>query len=205
MNKAVRHSFKRVKHCCSVPRASLLVISCLFLLSSCASAPEYQTGFDPKFDFDNIRSYSFLPRRDALIEDRLTTDLLMQRIEIAVENELAARDWQMADRSGSDIWVSYFVTSTIDRNLAAYRYYYGYEPCWDCATHQGEPEFDLRRDRRAAVVIDIVNPKSRKLVWRGAAIKSLKKTSPEEIKLLMKEVINRLLQDFPPGRLPVPD
>lgn len=178
-----------------------VVFSCLWVLSACSSVPEFQAGYDAQFDFSSVNSYAFLPRRDALIYDRLTTDLIMQRIEIAVEEELAARQWKMADRQQADIWVSYFVTTEADINQAAYRYYYGYQPCWDCLGHQGEPElnFNRRGARQTALVVDIVNPESKKLVWRGVVRKAIKKADSQELKQRMAEVISLLMQDFPPG------
>lgn len=182
----------------AVVQRAMLLLS--LILSGCTSTPQFQSGYDPQFDFSAIESYAFLPRRDALIDDRLTTGLIMQRIEIAVENELAARQWQMLGRQQADIWVSYFVTSEPDNSLAAYRYYHGYQPCWDCSGHKGEPEINIGRrgDRQTALVVDIVNPVSRQLVWRGVVSKAIKKADSQELKQMMAEVVNLLMLDFPP-------
>ena len=175
-----------------------IVIILLSGLFGCGSVPEFQSDFNQHFDFSRITSYAFLPRRDALIEDRMTTDLIMQRMEMAIEDELAARQWQLTSRDQADIWVSYYAASKWQKNLDAYRYYYGYTPCWDCQTH---PEkFDLlARGRTISLVVDIVDPGKQQLVWRGAMSRVIdKNASPRELKARMSEIIKLLLEDFPP-------
>ena len=177
-----------------------IVLLGLLVLSACTSAPQFQSDYDPQFEFGSIKSYAFLPRRDVLIGDRLTTDLIMQRIEIAVENALAARQWKMVGQQQADIWVSYFLITGPDKSLAAYRYFHGYRPCWDCEGHQGEYEMGFGRNDGGdiALIVDIINPASRQLVWRGIASKSIKKTDSQGLKQEVAEVVNLLMLEFPP-------
>lgn len=56
-----------------------------------------------------------------------------------------------------------------------------------------------RRITGSSIIIDIVNPKTKKLMWRGVAkAEIIVEVSDREKQRRTNEVVRRLLRDFPP-------
>ncbi len=193
------------------------------LLSGCSTITKYWHDHDSRFDFSRVDSYAFMPRRGGMIADRITSDMVMQRFEIVLEDELSAKQWQLTDMTKADIWVSYYTGTDIENNRRLSRAYYGYDPCWRCSdgeTVRSEmPKLnkkqrrkaivDLRdkgrgdtiyedsgyvKDRpRALMVIDMVDSHNKRLVWRGYVNSVFKKNHSQQ---QVKDKLRQLISDL---------
>ena len=74
-----------------------------------------------------------------------------------------------------------------------YPYYYSYR------VYHGPPKVDTYQYQEGTFILDFVEPTSKKLIWHGAARVALDyANTPEKRDKLIKEAIQRILQNFPP-------
>lgn len=184
----------------------------LLWLAGCTSIP-VETDYDPEYALSLTSTYAWMDesksaQRDPLVEN----DLLARRVQRSVDAELAAQGLKHvgADQN-PQLLVTFHAGSTekfdIDSTDSFYGYY-GYYPCWHCwgpgpYGGYGGRDVWVRYYTEGSLVVDIVDAKSKRLVWRGATERRLPKfKSPEERDVFVRESIGAIFQYFPPGRKP---
>ena len=74
-----------------------------------------------------------------------------------------------------------------------YPFYYPYRP------YRGLPTLDSYQYQEGTFILDFVEPSSRKLIWRGTAKAELDYAdTPDKRDKLIKTVIQKILENFPP-------
>jgi hypothetical protein len=177
-------------------------------LAGC-STMEINTDFDPKADFSGLKTYAWIdeprmPTGDSRIDDN---PFLENRVHAAVDRELAAKGFVLATTGTPDFLVAYHVSLDQKRSVQHLNDYYGYGPGW------GYTYGTVRRPGYYAtpsstyvytydegtLILDIVRPEGRQLIWRGAARDEVKFSStPSKDSGQLNEAVTRLLDDFPP-------
>jgi hypothetical protein len=157
------------------------------------------SNIDREADFATYRTYEWGPA-DALPtgDPRLDDDpAFHDRFQGAVEKHLAARGLQLLVNGDSDLLIHYHanVTERIDVNTIDRRY-------GECAPPECDP---LTRTYEAGtLVLDIVDARSNKLIWRGWAQTSLEHVlgDPERLARVVDEAATRMLERYPDTRRP---
>ncbi len=190
-----------------------LLSALVLLLAACGSLP-VATDYAEEYDFSAVDSYVWMeqpatpPATDKLVYQ---SDLSHQRIVEAVDAELQAKGLEKLTepRKGS-LLVTYHrgVTDKV-RVDSFYNWYehFGYYPCYHCFHRPGfgyayHPHDDFWVDeyQQDSLVIDLVDPVSKELVWRGNANRRLPElSSPEERRQYIAETIKEVMRHFPPG------
>lgn len=180
-------------------------------LSGCGGIP-VNTDYDSEYRFPSTASYAWIDAskkgmRDPLIDN----DLLEQRVHRAVDEQLAANGLRpVNDGQQPDLLVAYHVgqEDKIDINTTDNFYgHYGYYPCWHCwgpsyGYGYGQDVW-VTYYTEGTLLIDIVDGKTKKLVWRGMADRRLPKfKTPDERDAYVRETVTAIFQHFPPGRTP---
>lgn len=182
------------------------------LLTACAGVP-VSTDYSQDFNFSNVSSYAWLlPVKNKNAE--VDNDLVRQRIVDAVDAQFTAKGLsQVADASKASVLVSYQLGQedkiTID-NFGSWYTHFGYYPCYHCGYRPGYGYFGrshfydddiwVRNYKESTLMIDVIDPKTKKLLWRGMTkrvIPTLK--TPEERRLYVLETVSAILAKFPPG------
>lgn len=187
-------------------RPALLVLLAA-LLSACSSM-EISYDFDPKANFAGIKTYAWLkePQKttgDARIDGNT---ILEDRIHKAVNAGLAARGLKEVT-SDPDVLVAYHVSLDKRRSVQTLNSAYGYGPGWGYgygASYRpgvwaGPPETYVYEYEEGTLILDIVNPKNKELMWRGSAQDEVHfKSKPEKDQSQLNEAVQRMLEHFPP-------
>jgi len=190
----------------------LVVAGLLVLLTACAGIP-VSTDYSQDFDFSNVSSYAWLlPAKHRNPE--VDNDLVRARVVDAVDAQFTAKGLsQVSDASKASVLVSYQLGQedkiAID-NFGSWYTHFGYYPCYRCGYRPGYGYFGnshfydddiwVRNYKESTLMIDVIDPKSKKLLWRGMTkriIPSLK--TPEERRLYVLETVSAILAEFPPG------
>jgi len=186
------------------------------VLSGCASM-DGDTDWDTAADFSKLKTYSWTSETQERTGDpRLDNSLLDSRIRKAVDQVLAAKGYekQIAGTGTSDFWVSYHAAIMGRLNAMTI-----YEPYYD-ATPVMLPNHQLAYNGpystwgrattfadfydEGTLILDMADPKTRKLLWRGtmsSVVESFR--SPEEKEQRIQTAIEKLLEQFPPQPRPV--
>ena len=174
------------------------VIAGLIVVLSGCSTLQVSSDYDPAYDFSGLRSVAILypASSDGVI------GLAQQRFQRAIAQTLREKGFQIVqNRDQADIYILFHLNVTERKQIVTdyqtvglYPYYpawYGY-PAMVPVTE----EYSWQEGK---FVVDAVDPKTRRVVWRGVAVDRLKdfKTPRERIEYIRK-VVRRIFQNFPP-------
>lgn len=170
----------------------------LFLFVAC-SGVRVSTDYDPSVDFTGFGSYAWLDDSSGVEGDREdVTSLLDRRIRQAIEDELEAKGLARVERDEAEVLVSYHLSvdkkldvDTINTGVGYYRGWYG------ASAHT---ETIVREYEEGTLLVDLVEPGSRQLVWRGSGQSRLRESSsPEQREQRVRQVVGAILKDYPPA------
>ncbi len=179
------------------------------VLSAGCSSIQVNHDYDPKANFAALKTYEWLkepqePTGDPRIDGNT---LLENRIHEAVDTELAARGFKKVT-SDADFFVAYHVSLDKQRSVQTLNSYYGYGPGWGYgygASYRpgyatGASGTYVYEYEEGTLILDIVNPKNKELMWRGSAKDEMHfKSTPEKDQAQLNEAVRMMLEKFPPG------
>ncbi len=180
-------------------------IACLFAICVSCSTFSVNTDYNPAYDFTNLKTYAWLDNDKAPGSDaRINNDLVIDRVQTAVESNLAARGYVKTSSAAADFMVSWL--GAIDKKLQMQsidNFYrpYGYGALSRDPFRGGSAmrtttssEYEV-----GTLIIDILDPAGRKLIWRGTGKDRLRGSgNPEEITKRINEAVSAIMKDFPP-------
>ena len=179
------------------PLARVLGLLYVLLLAGCESTPNVGVDYNPQYAFIGKTRFAVV-RPDA----SGANDLVSQRLVREIENSLQAKGYTLVAPSQAELLVSFFVTTQNKVDVRTYNTGYGYRRCWDplrCAAW-ARPEVDVQHYNEGSLLIDVIDPASKTLEWRGTTSKRLpSKASPAERDKLAKQVVGAILAQYPPG------
>jgi hypothetical protein len=167
-------------------------------LAGCAPM-RIDVDYDPSARFDGLRSWDWAseaPKRTG--NPRIDNSLFDARVRRAVEERLAAQGYERRE-AAPDFLVEYH--AALDRRLDARQIYtgFGYGPgYWG---PYGDVQTIVREYEQGTLILDVLDPRERRLLWRGVAEAEVYPTgSPEERAQRIAEAVRRILERFPPAR-----
>jgi hypothetical protein len=187
---------------------SLFCILLCALLAGCETTPKVDVDFNPEFSFAGKTRFAvLLPEVAGGGAVPAMNAMVAQRITRAVEAGLAARGYQIVEPGQAQMYVTFFVTSQDRADVHSYNTGFSYRRCWDpmrCGAYLN-PEIDVRYYKQGTLLLDFIDPASKSLQWRGVTSKRLPSDpSAAERSELATEVVNAILDQFPPGAVVSP-
>ena len=169
-------------------------------LSACATTATVGSHVDHDLDLSRFRTFDWGPADALPTEDaRLARNpAFKDRVQGAVEKGLAARGFQLIARGDTaDLLIHYHanISQRINVNHADRAYGYG-----ACARSQAACPTDLVEYEAGTLVLDVVDARTNKLVWRGWARASVDGMlrKPDVIAKTTNEIVARILLRLPP-------
>lgn len=180
----------------------------LAALAAGCSSMEVNYDFDPKADFSGLKTYSWLDKPQKLTGDpRIDGNTILEsRIHEAVDRGLAARGFKKVDVD-PDFLVAYHVSLDKRQSVQTLNNYYGYGPGWGYgygASYRpgfwtGPPDAYVYEYDEGTLILDIVHPGNKALMWRGSAQDEVHfKSTPEKSQTQLDEAVHKMLEHFPP-------
>ena len=147
-------------------------------------------------DFAKYRTYDWgpadaLPTGDARLDNN---EFLRDYIQGAIEKELAARRLRLVSNE-PDLLIHWHTNVTRERNVETYRREYHGNPNWQGSSCDPEiVEYEM-----GTLLIDVVDARSQRLVWRGWARESYAGVidNQERLRLAVAGAITDLMKRFP--------
>jgi len=167
-------------------RVTFILVGVMLLFAGRSSAGGVKTDYDRNANFAQYKTYSWerVQTRDPLMVDR---------IKSAVNGSLAAKGLTEVPTGGDLSIVAIEVThnqQTLDtfyNNFGGGRRFGGF----------GEATTTTETYRVGTLVVDLSDPATKKLVWRGSASDTLSDKSEKNIDNLDKGVV-KMFKKFPP-------
>jgi hypothetical protein len=173
----------------------LLAPALLSLLAACGGY-RVRTDHDRQADFGAYRTFSFVPGQDP------GPELLMRRVQRAVEAEMAAKGFASAPDADADLLVRYQpVMHAKPGPVFSFGVGVGsFGPGGGVGAGVSRSTGG-RPDLVADIALDILDARSHSVLWHGAAENAVGPSlSPEEADAAVQKAVKDLLSGFPPGK-----
>ncbi len=166
----------------------------LSLLTACA-------GYQVRYDYDVTATYSGYKTFDYYTSKKGTggtTSLMDARVRAALERELQTKGYRMETKADPDFLVTYYpiVRQRRYRTTTHMGYGWGFRPFYGGV---GTTMSQVHTYKEGTIVIEIVDFKSNKMVWQGAAEGALTGLdNPEDANEVVARAVHDILAKFPP-------
>jgi len=175
-------------------------------LTACSTV-KVSTDYDQDANFSALKSFNWLPESAKVEKESayLNNRIMDVRITKAIDKQLVAQDFKFA--TTADFYVNYNITSEKKTDIRSYDNYSGYGPSWGWGVGYGHRGMSLsahtetRVDeyQQGSLIIDVIDPTSLELIWRGIGSKRLpESTDAAEMDKLVADVVKSILSKFPP-------
>jgi len=167
-------------------RIATLIGTASLLLSTSAWAQDVAYDYDKSVNFSALKTYAWAP--DGNIQDELTH----KRIVAAVDAQLAAKGMRPVEAGATpDVIVTYRAGVRQELEVNGYT---GYRlNRWSSARVEQVPV--------GALLVEMLNAKTKEVVWRGMATKDLDvDASPEKREKSINKAAEKLFKKYPPSK-----
>lgn len=196
-------------------RSAASLVLATILISGCntiSTSSDYVRGTN----FSSLKTYNWVTVDQPVTGDiRVDNTLVDSRIRKAIEANLSAKGYEKLTSGDPDFLVSYqaAIEGKLDVTTVSMPYsvpsidprgnyrggaYYGGGFYGSAFAYGGSETFVSQYDE-GSVFIDIVNPKTKKIMWRGIGKATvLEKATPEKREARINEGVTKILSEFPP-------
>jgi len=168
----------------------------------CATDIQVKTAHDPSAQFSEFKSFAMLLPNKALPSKNAEVDpFVMQRLRQLTYLQLKQLGMLPVEKSEADLLVAVFArrSQRIDVYPSTYSGY-GYGPGWGYGYGYG-PGFgasvwssQVVRTDEGIVVLDLIDRKSKAVVWRGTGVRAVEPDFDDE---MLQEIVSAILAQSP--------
>jgi hypothetical protein len=171
----------------------------LIVLAGC-STMQVHSDYDRAASFAGLKTYDWVKTAKKVTGDpRLDDPALDKRIRELIESQLATQGYTKVSSGTPDFLVGYLVALEKKLAVSTMNDYYGYRAGWGWSYGAGTgtvtPESYTYEYEQGSLIVDVVNPKTHELMWRGSAQAEVNRKKGNE---QLSEAIRRILERFPP-------
>ncbi len=175
-------------------RTFVLLLS-VAALAGCSTSYTIDTDYDQHYSFDNKKRFAIkMPPQPP----GLPQDLVYQRIDNSIARSLSDRGYQRVEKDQADLLVSFFFVTEDKQEIINNPEYWGYYGHYWNYYHLGMNYGYIRDYTEGTLIIDIIDPATRTIKWRGATSSRLHHRTAEQKDQLFNEMVNAILIKFPP-------
>jgi len=164
----------------------------LAVVSTSCSTMTVTADHDSQVDFASFTTFALFERPAKERRGPQMSDLVDGRIAASVAVDLSSKGLATAAPRDADILVTFY-TAVSRRVVVNGGGWYGYR--W---RYWGGGMTFVNSYPEGSLVIDVIDRRSRELVWRGVGAGAFSKMNPTDEKVQQK--VERVLRDFPPSR-----
>jgi hypothetical protein len=169
--------------------AALTIAGILALGTGMALAQDVKTNYVPGTDFSKYKTYKWVAIEGAQYPDQIVDG----QIKLAVETALTGKGFTKATGETADLFVGYQIAVDQERQWNAYGMGGGLR--WG----GGMGTATSSTIKIGTLVLDMYDPATKSLIWKGEATKTLNPgDNPEKRQQNMNKAMQKLLKDFPP-------
>ena len=187
-------------------------ILAIFLTSLAAcSTVKTSSDYNKDSDFTSYKTFSWLAKTDSNVASNPTVvnQIMDERIRSSINSQLSTQGYQKLE-SNADLIINYNVLTQDNVDVTSYNTYGGMGPSWgwrggfghrgmSVGMHGGYSDIEVDNYKSGTLIIDFIDPKTNKLIWRGMGSKRIpSSTTPEKLDKLVNLVVESILNNFPP-------
>jgi hypothetical protein len=170
----------------------------LFLLGT-AFGQDVRYNFDKDTDFSKFKTYKWVAIKGAQKVD----DLVDKQIKESIDAELAKKGLQKVEGEDANLFVAYQPALGTEKEFTSYNSDWGYGGGWGRGGWYG-PSGGITTGQTSTIyvgtlAVDMYDPTTKQLVWRGTASKTLDpKAKPDKRQKNLTKAVAKLLKNYPP-------
>lgn len=177
----------------------ILILMCLAFITGCSTTYRADTDRDENYDFQSIQSYFVVG--DEQLKNPMISDIDRNRINDAIDSEFNLHGLISTDEENADVLITYFVVTKDKTKVrsAGHSPHYGYNSRFGhtYGYSYGATNISAKNYTEGTFVIDIVDNKTKKTVWRSTLIKPIKNYKSSASKeQAVTELINTMFADI---------
>ncbi len=157
------------------------------------------TTYDVKYDYDQQTNFSDLKTFDWMqVPEKASIDsLVVQRVKNAVNAELKAKGLMMTSNN-PDFLIAEHLGKKDKVQVTDWGYGYGHRGYRGGS--RGRSGVSTYQYEEGSLILDFVDTKSKKLIWRGSLKAEVQNAdTPEKIDTLINEAVKEILKKYPPS------
>jgi hypothetical protein len=157
----------------------------------CCSTMRINIDYDQDINFLQYKTYRWIPYMPPVKPPRfIDRTLLEKRIKKTVDASLATKGYEKTTDGEPDFLIAFHIGTQNKVDVTHYGYRYGPRGRW--WGHHAE----VHRYKEGTLILDIVEAKTKQLVWRGSAVDAIHRPQDMDDKLI--EAVEKILAKFPP-------
>ncbi|MFQ5995668.1 MAG: DUF4136 domain-containing protein [Acidiferrobacterales bacterium] len=170
-------------------------------LTMCSARVQVKSEHDPEANFTDLKTYSWLPgtRKGGAVVGVIRNEFAHATVRSAVETQFARKGYELKFSGTPDFYVRYY--AALRSRLVVQTSYAPAGTGRDTltATAVSPPQRHVAEFNEGTLVLDVVNPKTNKLMWRGTAKTKINvDASDRKQESRINKAARRLLERFPP-------
>ena len=179
---------------------NLIIAAAILALSACSSMKS-TSDFDPSVSFEQYKTYAWVEKKNEDAGYHLD-GLMDQRIRAAIENQLSQKGISKTEKQNADLLVNYITKVDKKINIDTFNSNFGYNPYYGPRWGLGgsiHSETTVREYDVGTLMVDLVDNKTGKLIWRGTVADTVREQStPEERINTINQAIGSVMMNYPP-------
>lgn len=173
----------------------------LALMVGCASGVRVDNDYDPQADFTNFKLYAWYPAKQSVPPDAYVSELVVERIERAVNDQLMLKGMQSVPAGKEQVQVRVYLVIEDKLDVQTWNASYGYHRYNDPWGWGMGTETTVRQYKQGTLIVDMLNAQTGRLFWRGTAESRLRRDStPQEREARIREVVAAIMTQYPPAQ-----
>jgi hypothetical protein len=173
---------------------AFFVLFLIGLTVSCASIYGVKYDFDQQANFADLKTFDWMP----VPEKAGINSLVVQRVKKAVNAELQAKGLMMTSNN-PDFLIAQHLGKKDKVQVTDWGYGYGHYGRYR-GGDWGSNSVSTYHYEEGSLILDFVDAKSKKMIWRGAAKAKVQNAdTPEKSEKLINEAVKEILKKYPPS------
>lgn len=178
----------------------LILVSGLVAMVACAAAVQVRTAAAPNTQFSNLRTFIVMaaPRPRSAADESSNGDPMLQNSITyhALHNDLVSNFQErgyVIDSAKPDFAVAAYASAR--QKLNVNQYDYGY-PYWRHGWWGPIDVPEITEYTEGTVVIDVINPTTKELLWRGQGVAAVS-DDPQTYAKELARTVEKIIERFP--------
>jgi hypothetical protein len=173
------------------------------LVQACTTGAQVRVDYDPKEDFRALRTFAWAPMTEAEQQEKARNSLTHERVRSAIEAYLTAHGYRKVAEDQADFLVTHTIavesrTQVHDTRMSVG--YGRYGAAGGVGVAYGIPvETTVYQYKVGTLIIDVIDARHKRLVWRGSGERSLEgDLAPEKRVEVINTTVSEILDRYPP-------
>lgn len=170
-----------------------VVFGAVLFFVSCSSVT-VQSDFDPDVDFTKFKTFRWYKGQPVPGDELVMYPLVRGRFIESITEGLTSKGLEIVEGTDADLVVVIHAGKKDRMQVTNYGGYGWYDPWW------GGGYTSVSYYEQGTVVIDLVDPENKQLVWRGLGSKAVQRyDTPAEAKEAVDFIVGKILNRYPPN------